>query len=499
MVNENLAAWAARSGLEIVPTAPDTEAFFKSPEGLRILASGKMIQASRALAKVERDASAELIDAATRACEGADLVVSTVLTLFRGQAISDAMGIPHVALYTFPAGKTGRHASLMFGGRSLGIGALNRATYELFWRLWWRDTKPGIDEMCRALGLPAYGAMPRIDERRSLHIWSEHLYPRPRDYPAHHEVVGFPVLTPSLRASLGEGEVPPALAAWLDRGPAPVFFGFGSMPVLDPATMLRDVIDLARRRGFRALIGAGWSDLAAATDLPEDVFVAGAFDHDRVLPRCVGAVHHGGAGTTAACARAGLPALIASVSFDQPLWGRTLTGLAVGATIPFPRVRARTLDRAMDTLLDPATQARARARSARLRDEHAAERAADVLERASGESPPRGPVSPGRLYKWPSTSRGATSAFACSKSGSWCRRTRTARRPSSLAEVVGGRRAGARGGLTLATARARVRCGARAVCASGGGEILRTSSARTDEPLRVMVPANGEVIPWLEP
>jgi UDP:flavonoid glycosyltransferase YjiC (YdhE family) len=47
-------------------------------------------------------------------------------------------------------------------------------------------------------------------------------------------------------------------------------------------------------------------------------------------------VHHGGAGTTAAGLRAGVPAIIIPFFADQPFWGQRVAQLGVG-TQPIPR------------------------------------------------------------------------------------------------------------------------------------------------------------------
>ena len=43
--------------------------------------------------------------------------------------------------------------------------------------------------------------------------------------------------------------------------------------------------------------------------------------HGWLLPRCAAAVHHGGAGTTAASTAAGIPTGIVPFFGDQPYWG----------------------------------------------------------------------------------------------------------------------------------------------------------------------------------
>lgn len=380
VVNENLAAWARLAGFDVVATAPDTEAFLKSPEGQRLQSRGQFLRFGRAMARNERAAAARLTAATIDACRDADLVLSTIITVFRGACIAQARGIPHAALLTFPAIRTRRWGSLLFGGADLGLGALNRASHELLLRLWWRDRRRMIAEMARALGGAARATRPVVEDTATIEMYSEHVAPRPDDWPDRHDLVGFPTLTPELRARLGEGALPPGLDEWLDAGPPPVFFGFGSLPVADPRAMLEGVIAVTRRRGLRALIGAGWSDLSGART-PPHVFVARTFDHDRVLPRCVAAVHHGGAGTTGTVLRAGLPGLIAAAWGDQPFWGRRLASLGVGAWTPLPGLTADRIDRALDHLLDPAVRARAAAIGARLRAEDAAPRAADAVER----------------------------------------------------------------------------------------------------------------------
>ena len=54
----------------------------------------------------------------------------------------------------------------------------------------------------------------------------------------------------------------------------------------------------------------------------------------------VGCVHHGGSGTTLACAAAGLPQALLPCFFDQPLWAGTVARLRVGASVAAERLVA---------------------------------------------------------------------------------------------------------------------------------------------------------------
>ncbi len=71
-------------------------------------------------------------------------------------------------------------------------------------------------------------------------------------------------------------------------------------------------------------------------DLPGEVFVTGAVPHDWLFPRMAAVVHHGGAGTTGAGLRAGVPSIIVPGANDQPFWGRRVEALGAGPA-PIPR------------------------------------------------------------------------------------------------------------------------------------------------------------------
>jgi UDP:flavonoid glycosyltransferase YjiC (YdhE family) len=51
------------------------------------------------------------------------------------------------------------------------------------------------------------------------------------------------------------------------------------------------------------------------------VYVVDHVPHGWLFPHCAAAVHHGGAGTTAASTAAGIPTGIVPFFGDQPYWG----------------------------------------------------------------------------------------------------------------------------------------------------------------------------------
>jgi sterol 3beta-glucosyltransferase len=295
-----------------------------------------------------------------------------------------------VTLHSFPVRRTSAYPAALVTQASLPA-PVNRITHRLFERVWWRGVRSEVAELRRELGLPAAR---RSTARRladtgatELQAYSHVLVPGLDDYGPHRPLVGFLSPTAELRARVGETGIDPALAAWLDDGPRPVYVGFGSMPVTEPAAALDQVRTVCARLGLRALVGAGWSSFATGAD--DRVRVVAAMDHDAVLPRCAAAVHHGGAGTTAAVVAAGLPSLVCSVFADQPFWGTRLRALGVGTHVRFPDLDEVALERGLRVALDPATVERAGRLGAALRAEAGAEvRAADLLEAAAGQPVP---------------------------------------------------------------------------------------------------------------
>jgi sterol 3beta-glucosyltransferase len=143
---------------------------------------------------------------------------------------------------------------------------------------------------------------------------------------------------------LDEGETwesPPNLLEFLAAGPPPIFVGFGSMAGRNPSKTARILTDALARSGQRGLIVTGWGGLIMPCP-PRDIHVSEYVPYDRLLPQVVAAVHHGGAGTTAAGLRAGKPAVICPFVADQPFWGRRVAELGVGPP-PIPQ-RKLTVD-----------------------------------------------------------------------------------------------------------------------------------------------------------
>jgi len=174
----------------------------------------------------------------------------------------------------------------------------------------------------------------------------------------------------TVRAGADGWRPDPDLEAFLAAGPPPVYIGFGSMGTDDPAATARLVLDANVAAGVRAIVRRGWARLLAA-DPPASVHFVESVPHAWLLPRVAAAVHHGGAGTTAASLRAGVPTVIVPFHGDQFFWARRVQELGAG---PAPITRRRlTVERLAAALVaatsDPALRGRAAALGERIRAE----------------------------------------------------------------------------------------------------------------------------------
>jgi sterol 3beta-glucosyltransferase len=96
-----------------------------------------------------------------------------------------------------------------------------------------------------------------------------------------------------------------------------------------------EALQLSKHRGV--LLG-GWSGLGAP-EFSKTIFKINTVPHEWLFPRMsVVVVHHGGAGTTAASLRAGIPSVTVPFFADQSFWGWQMHKLRVG-TKPIPRQR----------------------------------------------------------------------------------------------------------------------------------------------------------------
>jgi len=97
----------------------------------------------------------------------------------------------------------------------------------------------------------------------------------------------------------------------------------------DPEALADVVVEAARLAGARLILSPGWGRVLPRSALPAEVILLEECPHSWLFPRVQAAIHHGGAGTTAATLRYGIPSTVVAFFADQPAWGRTLEQLGV--------------------------------------------------------------------------------------------------------------------------------------------------------------------------
>ncbi|MCV7313397.1 glycosyltransferase [Mycobacterium paraffinicum] len=169
------------------------------------------------------------------------------------------------------------------------------------------------------------------------------------------------------------------VAEFLDAGPAPVYVGFGSMPMRAATDLSRAVVEAVRAQDRRAILYRGWSGLAPIDDR-DDCLAVGELNHQALFARVAAVVHHGGAGTTTTAARAGAPQVVLPQGADQPYWAGRVADLGIGVAHGGPAPTAESLAAALETALSPDIRARASAVAAKIRTDGAAVAATLLLD-----------------------------------------------------------------------------------------------------------------------
>lgn len=221
----------------------------------------------------------------------------------------------------------------------------NDMTYVMIDTALWTGTAKYINRFRRqTLQLPAT-SLERLELWRVPHIYSfsPTVLPPPKDWPDYVHVTGYWFLDNPHTNWKPDDNLVKFLEA-KDERPI-IYIGFGSIIVPDPEAMSAVIIEAVQQAGVRAIICKGWSSRMkgdSATDVesskmleryPGTIYSLDSVPHDWLFPRIHGVVHHGGAGTTAAGLRAGLPTIIKPFFGDQRFWGQRLEELGVGVCI----------------------------------------------------------------------------------------------------------------------------------------------------------------------
>jgi sterol 3beta-glucosyltransferase len=160
-----------------------------------------------------------------------------------------------------------------------------------------------------------------------------------------------------------------------------VYVGFGSIGNPEQAAQTtRLVVAALQRSGQRGLLATGWDGMSKAVALPADMHILESAPHSWLFPRMAAVVHHGGAATTAAGLRAGVPSVIVPHGNDQFAWGRRMWELGVAAKpISRKKLTAEALSEAINLALSEQIRAKASGLGQKIQEEDGAGTAARAI------------------------------------------------------------------------------------------------------------------------
>ncbi len=258
------------------------------------------------------------------ACKGSEMIIyhpGCSVGYFAGIK----QGIPSILAAPFPMHKTKEFASLIAYGKTKMPKALS---YKLLQGMLWMAGKTGII----ALFKKEYGKLPedfgspfeKIDKTHPAIIsCSNFVFSRPKDWNENIHQTGYWFVEESIDYNPSE-----ELSNFLDSGEKPIYIGFGSVFDLKHKDETVSIITAALGKSGKRGIICG---MGAIDNLPEHLLAINSIPHSWLFDRVSVVCHHGGAGTTAAGFKAGVPSIIIPFSNDQFAWAHRAYDLGVGS------------------------------------------------------------------------------------------------------------------------------------------------------------------------
>lgn len=272
------------------------------------------------------------------ASRNTDVMLYTVLAL-PAYYIAKDMGIPAFPACFQPLSRTRTFPSVFSPALFSNIEILNRASHLLTEQgLWWfyRSAFSRWRKKAGLSALPYWGHFRELNGQNNpvFNGYSPLVVPKPDDWGGRKHVTGYWFLDPP-----SNWRPDPVLVDFIKNGKPPICIGFGSMNDNRVEETVKISIEALKKTNNRGVFLSGQSDINRE-ELPQsdDIFVVEKVPHSWLFPKVSAVIHHGGAGTTAAAIKAGVPSIIIPFFFDQLFWGRRLADLEVGPQ-PLPRKR----------------------------------------------------------------------------------------------------------------------------------------------------------------
>ncbi|GLB36497.1 hypothetical protein LshimejAT787_0307850 [Lyophyllum shimeji] len=297
----------------------------------------------------------DLLKTSWEACQNTDVLIESPSAM-GGYHIAEALGIPYFRAFTMTWSRTRAYPhAFAVPDRKMG-GSYNYMSYVMFDQVFWRATAGQINRWRRNMLHLDSTSLDKMEPHKIpfLYNFSPHVVPPPLDWPEWIRVTGYWFLDDA-DVSAKKWSPPPDLVEFIETahqlGKKIVYIGFGSIVVSDPKSMTHCVVEAVVRSGVYAILSKGWSDrlhvkTSEASEpeesLPKQIYSISSIPHDWLFQRIDAACHHGGAGTTGASLRAGIPTIIRPFFGDQLFWADRVEALGVGTGVRKLTVNALT-------------------------------------------------------------------------------------------------------------------------------------------------------------
>ncbi len=383
VTHRNFEGFVNSHGVEFWPVEGNVQDIAQGKDMRALLERGNFLTILSQMAKEAQRGALALAKGGLAACQGMELVIAGIGGVFIGIALAEKLRLPLLQAYYAPFTPTQAYPSFLFPRLPPWFGgALNRLSYQLARQMMWQGFR-SADRLARrdVLGLPAasfWGPFNSdcLQQTPILYGYSPSVIPKPSDWDDKTHVTGYWFLD-----SADDWTPPAPLMEFLQAGSPPVYVGFGSMSSRKPEQTADLILQALAQAKQRAIILSGWGGLRKA-NLPDTVFMVDSIPFSWLFPRVAAVVHHGGAGTTSAGLRAGVPSIVIPFFGDQPFWGQRVAELGVGPEpIPRKKLTVERLAQAIQTALtDQTMRQRAANLGSRIQAEDGIARAVAVVE-----------------------------------------------------------------------------------------------------------------------
>ncbi|MBN1668315.1 MAG: glycosyltransferase family 1 protein [Anaerolineales bacterium] len=290
----------------------------------------------------------QVVKAARQALQGADLLVHSFIFTTGAHSFGRELGIPDVSVQLFPMFAPTR--AFPATGAPQGMPSwLNYVSHRFSAQVFWQAGNMGYRRLRRLAPAdfparvywpfkPAPGRVttPLVFAISPVVLANPPEWQRPQIHMPGYFFLESPHYQP-----------PDELQRFLEAGEPPVCVTFGSMVHRAAERITTAALAAIQATRQRAVFLTGWGGWRPPKPPGNVLFLDGA-PHDWLFPCCKLVLHHGGAGTTAAGLRAGLPTIVVPHAADQPFWGDRVKAIGAGPPpIPINQLSADALEGAL--------------------------------------------------------------------------------------------------------------------------------------------------------